>query len=890
MREENYILSIVAIVCLLSIVSISIIGNHSADGNPIRENSVGFAAHPLYAGFATAIQSFSATPSITFSSSDSSKNYPFSINDDAVYNIAYISIGGSAWQAVQLSGTTLGGSWLTGQAIATIAIPQNNIIDGTSSDNYIIIYSCTKNATAWDCHDNMWQLQTFNTSKNSGTQPAGMLLANGFENNGNLVYPFTGASVGSITPDKTYAHTGQYSFKQTAGATLSYTSPDCCSINSVVENVSGNQTTINLTAYVMSQSSASVGMTILCLDDQYHYWDSNGTYFIASTATSTNAWTKVSVNGICPSRTTHIAVRLENRGSNGTSVWWDDVSLLTTSISQQTTNTTMSCTGSNNQSCTIANGSGIQTRTCNTTTGNWGVPYGTCTVQSCNNRYIQSGNNCIAVSSNQSSNLTYPKAPTTLVHDQICSSDGKITVRADANKQMYLASRLNTGIAMFRLAWTDSVNPFNSNNQYIAPIFIENAIKNLSIPLTRDYHLVGEPGGVNAALDMMAIFANKEGIPQDQVILELELAYDTGSRTMMTPAQWAAAVNYSINKGYKFKIWEVSNEPQYAWGTGLEYPSNYSRHVMDVYDAIKAVQPDAIVGAEVNRVSWYSDQLLSGAKGHYDFIAGHFYAFVNSDTQRFEDAVLTENYRTINYVAQTNAKISTNNPANNNIYQMDTEWRIMVEGTDGDGEHNIRNGNMWGVLHAGVRMIYYMRDGYMHGATYWNIRGSTSQNIVPSGYDSSSTFLDGKYSLNYWLFYYMTHNTGDIVLNSSSTSTPCLTGTVGGNVDTGSSTSETYTGPQAPVMVTMSNDSRSIFVTIVNGNWTNSFPLEINITNYNVNSVSASIISGDGNLNGTWLCANKATCVGNLPLTIDMNRKTITGTMPAHSIAFVTIQ
>jgi hypothetical protein len=52
------------------------------------------------------------------------------------------------------------------------------------------------------------------------------------------------------------------------------------------------------------------------------------------------------------------------------------------------------CSGSNFQSCTITNGVGNQTRTCNS--GTWGAPYGTCTVVSCNSGYVQSGNTCVA--------------------------------------------------------------------------------------------------------------------------------------------------------------------------------------------------------------------------------------------------------------------------------------------------------------------------------------------------------------------------------------------------------------------------------------------------------------------------------------------------------------
>ncbi|MFH1503290.1 MAG: hypothetical protein ABIE36_01380 [Candidatus Diapherotrites archaeon] len=50
------------------------------------------------------------------------------------------------------------------------------------------------------------------------------------------------------------------------------------------------------------------------------------------------------------------------------------------------------CTGSPTQSCSITNGVGSQSRTCNS--GTWSS-WGTCTVQSCNTNYVQSGNTCV---------------------------------------------------------------------------------------------------------------------------------------------------------------------------------------------------------------------------------------------------------------------------------------------------------------------------------------------------------------------------------------------------------------------------------------------------------------------------------------------------------------
>ena len=54
----------------------------------------------------------------------------------------------------------------------------------------------------------------------------------------------------------------------------------------------------------------------------------------------------------------------------------------------------MTCEGSSSQTCSISNGQGLQTRTCNA--GLWSS-WGSCTVSSCNSGYQISGNTCVVV-------------------------------------------------------------------------------------------------------------------------------------------------------------------------------------------------------------------------------------------------------------------------------------------------------------------------------------------------------------------------------------------------------------------------------------------------------------------------------------------------------------
>jgi hypothetical protein len=70
----------------------------------------------------------------------------------------------------------------------------------------------------------------------------------------------------------------------------------------------------------------------------------------------------------------------------------------------------VSCSGSSTRSCNITNGVGIQSMTCNTTTGIWGAPYSVCNVTSCNNNYFINSSVCsyaiCSGSNNRSCNIS----------------------------------------------------------------------------------------------------------------------------------------------------------------------------------------------------------------------------------------------------------------------------------------------------------------------------------------------------------------------------------------------------------------------------------------------------------------------------------------------------
>jgi len=169
-----------------------------------NENDIGYAIN-LYQNFSPTINSFSSPNLLNFSSTDNNKPITFSIRDDAVYMTAYISINGSAWQPITLSGTVLSGNWLQNTTTGLYTLARTSIPNETGTDNYIIIYSCSKNTTGsnvtWNCHNNKWQIKAFNTTKTETTTST-VIWSNELMNNGGFE---TGDLTGWTTVNGAYS-------------------------------------------------------------------------------------------------------------------------------------------------------------------------------------------------------------------------------------------------------------------------------------------------------------------------------------------------------------------------------------------------------------------------------------------------------------------------------------------------------------------------------------------------------------------------------------------------------------------------------------------------------------------------------------------------------------
>ena len=82
---------------------------------------------------------------------------------------------------------------------------------------------------------------------------------------------------------------------------------------------------------------------------------------------------------------------------------------------------------------------------------------------------------------------------------------------------------------------------------------MEQAIRDLHLPMTRFYGVGDEPFPLEDSIDKVAEVCQRVGVPLEHVVLEFETEYAT---KILPPEVWARGVRYSISKGYGFRYWE----------------------------------------------------------------------------------------------------------------------------------------------------------------------------------------------------------------------------------------------------------------------------------------------------------------------------------------------
>jgi hypothetical protein len=314
-----------------------------------------------------------------------------------------------------------------------------------------------------------------------------------------------------------------------------------------------------------------------------------------------------------------------------------------------------------------------------------------------------------------------------------------------------------------------------------------------------------------------------------------------------------------------------SIKPYTRKATAFEDPAEYARHVEAVSRAVRAIQPRAQIGIGIYTSSQpWGTYLLEEAAGSYDFVVGHYYDSMNPYTNDLEQVALAANYRMLTHILRVNATIDHFNPGRR-AYQLDTEWGLSgaAKASDDTPARYWRNSNIVGTLHRAVRMIYYARQGMLHGASGWEMFARPHQ--------VTFAFLtrdhpDRRFML-YWLYYYFNRHCGPSALD--------VTGTAPWHV-----TAETpeASGPITPALVTLSDDGREMYIIIANGSWDDDHHCRVSLTNFEMESAEGRYLS-QKHRDADPLVINEADVVKELPIIAETGKTSFW--VPAHSIVFV---
>ena len=441
----------------------------------------------------------------------------------------------------------------------------------------------------------------------------------------------------------------------------------------------------------------------------------------------------------------------------------------------------------------------------------------------------------------------------------------------DPRRRLGRATRRACGISFHRVAGWAGV-PFDKQGRYVLAPQLEEAVRDLRLPMTRFYAVGDEPFGLEAAIDKAAAMCRLAGIPREHVVLEFEIQ---GATKRLPPEAWARGVRHARAKGYPFHYWEITNEP-YVQRAKANFPTaeDYLAHFLAVAKAVREAHPDGQVGLPIHpRSHPWGNYLLKRAAGHYDFVVGHYYHHAPAHDLSFEEVVLRGNWEVLRQALTVGALIRAYNP-DRAVYQLDTEWGLHSPSPSGKrAGHVARNGNIVGTMHRAVRMIYYVREGYLRGASSWEM---FTRRSAP-GFCVLTPDAPDKRTMLYWLYYYTNRHVGEWALATDGTA-PYWEWSDG---------DARRAVPQTPVLATASADGRTIFLVIANGSWTRPAPCRVALEGFSPKRAVGVALSHDDPEAGAVLDHKEAFVHD---LTVRAEGGEVTFTVPPHAVVFVTLE
>jgi hypothetical protein len=482
------------------------------------------------------------------------------------------------------------------------------------------------------------------------------------------------------------------------------------------------------------------------------------------------------------------------------------------------------------------------------------------------------------------------------VAQRLCKGEAfQFTV--DAQKVVRPTNRRVLGISFFQL-WDYLPIYDRTSGDWVLRDSATKAIQSLHLPFSRLYWLdrtrPGMPAwDLNGSIDRAHELCQRFGIPEEEFVLEPEAQRKSDA---MSPERWAAAVSYSLSKGYQFRYWEICNEP-YGMGGPHDDPytaEEYIAHVKAVYPAIKAAQPEAKVGVSAGLTAFNCfgatqtyDPIIDKAAGYYDFIAPHFYCHLkNLDQLPFERITLGGNAWELNsYVMKTRELLAKYNPGRK-IEILDTEWGMhgYNSGEDVRADDSNRNGNIAGALHRTIRMIYYLNEGLVDAAGQWCILTPVDR----PGF-AIVTINDDRQFLLYYLNYYLGRYLGDEVVDISGTCPYYEKSNVTSDYEWNGQGPYAVSLPKAPTLVTRSKDGKRLYLLVANGTAAENLPCRVELKGF-VAGIAEGKRLTQSSIDAPALVERESDVVGPLPVKLENGGKALAFEAAAHSVSFISLR
>ncbi len=465
--------------------------------------------------------------------------------------------------------------------------------------------------------------------------------------------------------------------------------------------------------------------------------------------------------------------------------------------------------------------------------------------------------------------------PDTIAHDKLehrLSPGERLEFTVHATDRLRRTKLEVGGVSFHRVCgWTGQ--PYDRQGEYTLCPELESAIRDLQLPMTRFYGVGDEPFSVESAIDKVAEVCRRVKAPQEACVLEFE---EQGASRMLPPETWARGIQHSLTRGYAFHHWEIANEPYSSlWGDGGAFPTPdaFVNHFVAVSKAIRNVDNQARIGVDIHsRQTRWGNYLLKQLAGHYDFVAPHYYCGADVHRLAFEDIVLTENYRMLDRALRIKALLKAYN-GTRPVYQYDTEWGMICSTPDGKAaDYEDRNANIIGTVHRAVRLIYYVRENIVRGASGWQMLSR----LKGQGFGILSQEAPQQRFMLYWLYYYFNRHVGPWALQTTGTAP----------YHTPPEQSEALAGPLTPVLATRSEDGQQIYLVIANGSWTREVPCYMHFPDFPIRHTSAVVLTSD-NLDGKPLLDSKKEAVAEFQ--VSTTRSSANCMIPPHAVVFITL-